>query len=411
MAKQYYSSGKKSIDSGYVARDSERPQSAGPDDQDPQTPPQLNRPAPSSLVGSTVVTYSGANGDAVSTTPNGASHDLENSVFSQEDPSTYGGADFKAGRDRAALETPKSDPSSLFTNQKGVISQESAAKACSKTGFASNTGMPTLETAEDARDSSAAGVHFFEEETPNIEGLSMHVPSSDPQSQTASWLANTNSSGGANEVVRRPREEERPSNSMVTEMVGLHEQESSMQGMQSELAENQVTICTLQKKLESTTFEKGKVEQEYLVAKEHYEREIKEKNAEIGKLKDAVEDYRKRMSSLEKNNEIEREKYEEEICRIKEEMKDKEKEHERDILRLEKEVLRNELKISKMETQEKDLKCQLAEARLKISEDGKAKMEAEKQEMEAEKQEMERKNSILTERLNSFSSITSTQSE
>ena len=367
-----YSKVQKSIDSGYnAAKDSEQP-----DHGNQQPPPQAQQgatPAPS-LVTSTVITYSsgasGASGSGGPAAPE-TGPPIHNGISLAPDACNEPEVENKP-----TLESSEANSSFFSTNKKGVISQESTTY--------SHAGMPTLETAEEAG-MQPSGVFGFGEDSEaaaNTEGLTMEVPAAELSAPTASCPMSSSSSE-QDEVIHQPKEEERSSNATGTEMVGLHDKDTSVQDMKSEIAENQNTIHKLQENLKQTTLEKEKAEQETLIVKQRYEQVMKEKDAEISKLKDQVEQYEQCISNLEKTNEMEREKYKSDIQRLKEkiqhlkeEMESKEKERKMEISDLKYEIVCKKLKISQMETQEENLRRQLAEAKLTIQEDKTAKAEA-----------------------------------
>ena len=157
--------------------------------------------------------------------------------------------------------------------------------------------------------------------------------------------------------------EEEMSASGTSQMVGGVTEEPSKQELRSTLAEKCMLLSKLEKELETTTAQKDKAIVELAESRSKYDAEIASKNAEIKRLKKDVEHYKFLLSSVEQANSAEKAEYEAKIDDLKDELKDKEAEHEKEIAVLEKKIALNELQISKMETRESDLRCLLAEAR------------------------------------------------
>ena len=120
----------------------------------------------------------------------------------------------------------------------------------------------------------------------------------------------------------------------------------------------------LEKELETTTAQKDKAILELAESRTKYNAEITSKNAVIEKLEKDVEHYKSLLSDSEQASNAVKVEYEAKINNLKDELKGKEAEHEKEIAELEKQIALNKLEISQMETKEAKLCCQLAEARI-----------------------------------------------
>lgn len=96
-------------------------------------------------------------------------------------------------------------------------------------------------------------------------------------------------------------EEERSYSGSVGAMVGI-DREDSRQELKGKLTERDFAICELREELKSTTLDKERAQQKYIEAKEQYKNVIASKDAEINRLKTEVENYKSRISILEKIN-------------------------------------------------------------------------------------------------------------
>lgn len=149
----------------------------------------------------------------------------------------------------------------------------------------------------------------------------------------------------------------------ATQLVGANlDGNNPIQTMQTRLAEKEIKVDRLEEKLKLTTQQKEKAQRELREAKRHHEMVIATKNDEIQKLKGKVEKYQVQVANLQKSNYKQKAKYEEKIKDLKEELDNKEAEHNYEKLILEKEIMKNQLTISQMETKEECLKRELAQA-------------------------------------------------
>lgn len=228
-----------------------------------------------------------------------------------------------------------------------------------------------------------------------------------------------------------PEEEKNPQGAIGSaEMVGF--EQDSFRAKECKLAECELLVDRLTRQLQSKALQNEKDQQDFQDAREEYESVIASKNAEIEKLKDAVEKYKLRLTNAEKFNNKERERLEadiqclqwrlelqeqemrskeDEIIRIENEFSTKEAEYEREKHALEIKIMEKRLCISEMKTQEELLRRQLAQAnestasaRQTIAEERQLKAEGE---IALVREELD----LMTQRMNSGCSLNSSTSD
>lgn len=106
-----------------------------------------------------------------------------------------------------------------------------------------------------------------------------------------------------------------------SKLVGVPNHEELKQDLRSELAEKKPIIDGLHEELESAIAQKDSAEQALAEYKVRHKTETSYKNTEAKQLKDEVEDYKLRLSSLEKASISEKEGYKAKIKLLEEELR------------------------------------------------------------------------------------------
>ena len=228
-----------------------------------------------------------------------------------------------------------------------------------------------------------------------------------------------------------PEEERDPLGAISSaEMVGF--EQDKFRTMECKLAECELLVDKLTTQLQSKTLQNERDQKEFQDAREEYKTVIASKNAEIEKLKEAVEKYKLRLSNAEKFNNKERERLEadikclqwrlelqeeemrskeDEIVHIKNEFSAKEAENEREKHSLEMEIMEKRLCISNMRTQEESLRRQLAQANESTASARQTIAEERQLKAESEAALVKEKLDLITQRMNSECSLNGSASD